>query len=420
VHLQSDKGRLDRTGGDHVVLIRSGWLIDGSGETVRENAGILIENGTIRKILNDPPENDSFRRVVDWTAYTMLPGLVDGHVHLFMGGDTRREIRDRQLAAGYDAACATISRNLENHLRYGVVAVRDGGDRNGFALRYKKEEMREESLPVHIRAAGWAWRQKGRYGRMIGRVPEDGQTLARAIRIVGAGCDHVKIVNSGLNSLLYFGKQTRPQFTSEELTAAVDISRRLGLKVMVHANGEVPVKMAVEVGCDSIEHGYFMGRDNLMRMADRQIAWLPTLCPIKAHAEEMASGDPGFDVCRRTLDHQFDQLRMAREYGVRVILGTDSGSVGVHHGRAVWEEIGLLVKGGYPIESAFRCACQEGAALLGFVGKGIISIGEPATFIAAEGPPDRLLENVQPMKKVCINGGLIKTLETTSDGRGQR
>jgi imidazolonepropionase-like amidohydrolase len=83
------------------------------------------------------------------------------------------------------------------------------------------------------------------------------------------GVDHIKIVNSGLNSLSCFAKETKPQFDSAELKAAVRADRQCGLKTMVHANGKMPVKIAVDAGCDSIEHGFFMGVENLHRIADR-------------------------------------------------------------------------------------------------------------------------------------------------------
>ena len=392
------------------ILIRTGWLIDGSGRPFQKNAGIVVENGIIQDVVDVYPGSDRFQCVADFTGCTVIPGLIDGHTHLFMAGVTLRETRDRQLAAGFEAACGTIFGNLRDHLKYGVLAVRDGGDRNGFVLRYKTESGktgRIHQTPVTISAAGWAWHARGRYGRMIGRPPEEDQTLAEAITKGSRSVDHVKIVNSGLNSLLRYGKQTPPQFDLEELTDAVAAARILGLKVMVHANGEVPVRIAVEAGCDSIEHGYFMGEDNLKRMAERQVYWLPTVCPIKAHADSLNPDARGYDVCMKTLDHQLEQLRLAREYGVRVSIGTDAGSIGVHHGRSIWEEMGLLMTAGYPVEAAIRCATAEGAAVLGTDRLGLLHKGRPATFVVVGQAPEQFSSGAPDIRAVCINGAFV-------------
>jgi imidazolonepropionase-like amidohydrolase len=121
--------------------------------------------------------------------------------------------------------------------------------------------------------------------------------------------DHVKIINSGLNSLCCFGKETSPQFDSKDLAETAERVHRLGLKLMVHANGELPVKMAIEAGCDSIEHGFFMGRENLMRMAERGTFWVPTAFTMAACARMSDPGSTQSEVAGRNLEHQLEQLR---------------------------------------------------------------------------------------------------------------
>ena len=117
--------------------------------------------------------------------------------------------------------------------------------------------------------SGKAWHYPNRYGRLIGRTPPENGTLADAIIKETDRVDQVKIVNSGLNSLICFGKQTKPQFTLNELSNAVNAANRRCLPVMVHANGRAPVEIAINAGVRSIEHGFFMGKENLKKMADR-------------------------------------------------------------------------------------------------------------------------------------------------------
>ncbi|MDX9819101.1 MAG: amidohydrolase family protein [Desulfococcus multivorans] len=377
------------------MRIHVGRLIDGTGAAASADQVITVENGVIRDI-RDAREAETFadpaRRCLDWSRYTVLPGLVDAHCHLFMSGTADPEVRHRQLAADFEEIRQAIAGHLARAAAHGVVAVRDGGDYGGHALRYKTEEAPAIPAGMTVRAAGRAFRAQGRYGRLIGRPPLPGQSLAEAIREMTAPVDHVKIVNSGLNSLVHFGRQTAPQFTLKELRAAVAAAHARGLKVMVHCNGETPVAIAVEAGCDSVEHGFFMGEENLRRMADMGTVWVPTAVTMKAYARMLPQDAPEAATAMRNFRHQLAQIRLGRDLGVRIAVGTDAGSLGVHHGQAVGEELGILTAAGFSIEGALACAIRVGGDLLDLPGNREIRVGNPARFIAVEGPPDRLPE----------------------------
>ena len=161
---------------------------------------------------------------------------------------------------------------------------------------------------------------------------------------------------------------------------------------MIHANGEKPVGIAIDGGCDSIEHGFFMGDENLQKMADARITWVPTAVTMKAYAEQHASRKRrGAGCARKTLDHQLKQLSSARRYGVPVALGTDAGSPGVYHGKAIVEELRLLVSAGYSVEEAVGCATMNAAALMKSPVPGCLRVGDPASFVAVKGNPSQVL-----------------------------
>jgi imidazolonepropionase-like amidohydrolase len=248
-----------------------------------------------------------------------------------------------------------------------------------------------------------AWHRPGRYGRLIGRALEPGQSLAEAFAGDGRCGDLVKVVNSGLNSLTEFGKETPPQFDVAELRALVEAASRRGLPVMVHANGRLPVEIAVRAGCRSVEHGFFMGPENLSRMADRGVAWVPTAVTMRAYTGYLGDQGRPADVARRTLDHQLEQLRRARELGLTVAVGTDAGSPGVDHGAAVAAEMRLLMEAGFPLEEAVRCSSANGAALIG-AGSGVLAAGRPASFIAVPGAPSGLPESLAAVEAVYLDG----------------
>lgn len=387
--------------------IRAGWLIDGSGGDVFEDVLLEIKDGIIHDI---NPYRKDYRNqadVLDLSDCTILPGLVDSHVHLFMSGTGDRSVRDFQLVADYDDLKEIISRHTFQHLSQGVVAVRDGGDNGGHALRYKTDNLKKSSSHLILKVAGKAWHRPGRYGRLIGHTPLPGESLAQAITGEKETIDHIKIVNSGVNSLSSFGRLTAPQFELEELKSAVSAAGGRGLKVMVHANGELPVRIAIESGCHSIEHGFFMGKENLEKMAEKRVVWVPTVYTMKAYAEHMKRQtgriDPA-DVARRNLEHQLKQLSMARELGVPVALGTDAGSLGVHHGTAVIEELKLFMEAGYSLSDTVRCATLNSAKLLGLKDYGTLEEKKSATFITVKGGPSSLPASLKEIEAVYIRG----------------
>ena len=259
-------------------------------------------------------------------------------------------------------------------------------------------------LPIALKAAK-AWRAKGRYGRMIARAPEPGRTLMDCIQREEQSPDHIKIINSGLNSITEFGKETSSQFSLDELTSAADAARSRRQKIMVHANGRLPVENALTARCDSIEHGFFMGRDNMQKMAELQITWIPTEFSMKAFSTLMPPESVEVQVAARNLEHQINQIETARTLGVPIAVGTDAGGYGLRHGASFSDELELFMAGGFTIEETIRCATFEGARLLGLHHElGRLAKGMPASFVAIGGPPSALPGALKHVKTVYIRG----------------
>lgn len=397
--------------------IFAGWLIDGTGKASQENVFIRVEQGLIRSVRPARQADMYAPNLINLSGCTLLPALLDCHVHLCMSGTTDADVRRRQLSFGFEQAQRAIRAHLLDHLSYGVLAVRDGGDYGAHSLRYKKEKLANDGLPITLLSPGKAWRARGRYGRLIGRPPAEGNSLAEAIEEKNGETDHIKIANSGVNSLVRFGKETRPQFQEDELTAAVRIGWNKGLKTMVHANGREPVRAALRSGCHSIEHGFFMGKDNLEWMAERQVYWVPTAYSMKAYADLSGNGSVEAEVARRNLDHQLEQIASAKKLDVPIALGTDAGGMGIDHGKALSEEMKLLMAAGYPLESSVRAATLDAARLLGLDNElGEIKKGMPATFVATKGEPDCLPDSLCPPERIYIRGRLWQAERADSPG----
>ena len=387
------------------TYLLAGKFIDGSGGKIEENMLLKIEDGRFAAIEKyNPAEAPSPEHLSDLSHCTILPPLVDGHAHLFMSATIDRRAREHQLLAGYEELRPVISRHLHDLFSHGVLAVRDGGDKGGYALAFR--QTADMHPGVSLKVVGRAWHAEGRYGGLIGRYPMDGRSLVDAYKRETEEVDQVKLVNSGFNSLKTFGLETEPQFSQAELTDVVAAAARRGRKVMVHANGREPVRRAVLAGCHSIEHGFFMGRENLKMMADKGTFWLPTVFTMKAFINNFAYVANGADlrVIEKNLHHQLQQLALARELGVNVALGTDAGSLGVLHGESLVEEMKLYMKAGYTLAETVRCAGKNGARLLGLEDFGLLAKGKTATFLVARGTPAQLPRKILYLEAIYVKG----------------
>jgi imidazolonepropionase-like amidohydrolase len=392
--------------------IYAGWFLDGSGRPVQKNVRMTVKNGRIESISKySTKDNDKLQtlenEILDLTDCTILPALIDSHVHLLMSGTMDQTERERQLEMRRGAEEKIISRHINEHLSIGTLAVRDGGDKTGLLLEYKNNQFQTQNLPVQIKVAGRAWHKPGRYGKLIGRALESQNTLEKVIQQENDKIDHIKIVNSGLNSLTEYGKETLLQFDVSELKAAVSAANQRNLKIMVHANGQIPVQIAIDAGCHSIEHGFFMGDDNLKTMAEKRIFWVPTAVTMKAYCRYLLKIGKVTDIARKNLDHQLEQMQKARKYGVRIAVGTDAGSPGVDHGISIVDEMGLLMEAGYSIEETVKFATYSGAMILEIDDMGLLIPDMPATFLAVKGDPSKLPDSLQEQKKIFVNGDFL-------------
>lgn len=380
-------------------------MIDGKGGSIHRDLLLRLEGGIITAIeAYRPGDHPDPKATIDFSQCTLLPPLVDAHVHLFMSATSDRERRQWQLSASYEQLLPVMQQHAGDFLRFGVVAVRDGGDQGGYALKFR----RSPAMPEHLllKVVGRGWHKEGRYGRIIGRSPRLGETLADAVAGEEQEVDQVKIVNSGYNSLKVYGLETKLQFTATELRETVMVASRAGRPVMVHANGRDPVRAALLAGCHSIEHGFFMGRENMEMMAERGIFWVPTVYTMKAFFDNLAQlgGDAERQVVAGNLDHQLGQLALARQLGVPVALGTDAGSLGVYHGQALGEELQLFLDAGYSVTEAVACATANGAKLLGIRDFGILEKGQVATFLVVPGAPTELPGTLCSLQHIYLRG----------------
>lgn len=388
--------------------IKAGWLIDGTGAPATADIIIEIRDGRIQSLRPTGAQspNDS-HHLMDYSVCTLIPGLIDAHVHLALSGTPDKIERERLFSAGYDVIQGVIAGHIQDHMQCGIIAVRDGGDRHGFASHFKNSLRSKSKSSLITKVAGKAWYREGRYGGIVGRPVEDGDTLDASVEKGCAGIDHVKIINSGLNSLRCFGKETPPQFEIREMEETVHKAGLLGLKTMVHANGRAAVKISIDAGCHSIEHGFFMGVRNLEKMAEKRTVWTPTAYTMKAYGQTADSRDVNSSISLRNLAHQMEQIEVARNFGVKIGLGTDSGSPGVLHGKSMVPELKIMTEAGYTIEEAIQCGTSNNAELLGLNDLGSLTKNRQATFVVVHGKPSDLPDSLKTIEAIYIGGHMV-------------
>ncbi len=357
---------------------------------------IYLDNGRIAAITRAGEISYKFtqptRKTIslDLGHLTILPPLIDCHVHLALDGQDFSVARQRWNQP--EELDTQIGAQLWDTIRHGILAVRDGGDRQGIALYYRKlVEAGTITGPV-IRASGYALRKPQKYGSFLGRgIPAE--MLDSAIEnLARHKVDQVKVLVSGLVSFKEYSQVGPLQYTAGELKAIVGSAHSRGLTVMAHASSDEAVAMAVQAGVNTVEHGYFLGRDTLRLMAEKGVAWIPTVIPVAAQLAAHSRQDNY--VITKTIDRQLSMISEAQALGVTLGVGTDAGALGVRHGYGYHQELDLYRQAGLSPKEIIRCATINSACLLN-LDWGRIAPGRPAAMIAVSGDPLANIDNLQ-------------------------
>ncbi len=245
--------------------------------------------------------------------------------------------------------------------RHGIFALKDMGHKSGTGLN-EKQNLRKGML---LRTSGYALFKKGKYGTFIGRGVEGKEEIVGAVEeLAGAGADFIKVINSGIVSTKNPGMITEGGFSPEELKIIHEEARKRDLELVCHANSDAAIRSAVSAGASSIEHGFFVSRETLHMMRQSGAAWTPTVYALWSLAS--AAGPSEKRYIEEVVEEHLSSLHYAASVGVRLHVGTDSGSRGVRHGKSFLEELRLWRKAGLSVEMILSSACMDNAE----IGKG--------------------------------------------------
>ena len=393
-----------------VKVIHAGTLIAEPGRAPLRNASVIVRGRQIAEVRQGFADVPG-AQVIDLRNATVLPGLIDMHVHL-EGLDDRMQDRLQAPFRDHEDEAYTALLNARKTLLAGFTTVRDLGGDPRTIMSLRDVVAAGQFAGPTIVPAGRMVSVSGGHGDVNGlnreltavREPQAINTCngpddcRRAVREqISLGAEVIKFAATG-GVLSNVPGGLNQQMMSDEMRAVVDTARTFGRKVAAHAHGVDGINAALEAGVDSIEHGTFTN-DRTFELYRRTGAYyVPTLL---APAAALADGERGaltpaqMQKAREAAGNAERSFAEAIRKGVKIAFGTDSG-VSRHGDNA--QEFALMVRNGMQPEAAIRSATVDAATLLGSADRiGTIEPGKDADIIAVAGDPltnVRILENV--------------------------
>lgn len=317
-------------------------------------------------------------RVIDLSNCFLFPAFVDAHVHLGLGGEGKVEER--------------LSACLES----GIAALRDAGHKCPEKI---SQVVGSSPGGVEVQGCGWALHAPGTYGGFLGRSVRDMDEFEEILGgLLRMGAFFLKVILTGPVDFMLGKVKGSCGFERSDLKKMISKAKAAGLGVMVHVNGSQAVRMALEAGAETIEHGYLMDMDTVRLMSQSPVTWVPTLVPVhrllERYSREAGCAPQLLENIRRIYDMHKEHVAAAYQLGVPIAVGTDAGALHVRAGESLYEEIRLLSDAGLGISGALRAATLNGARILRSSSRpalGCIEKGRRVHLLAMA-DPERILE----------------------------
>ncbi len=366
-------------------MLRADRMFDGTGATLTANPVIVLDGPTVVAVNpgGAPPEGAD---IVDLPGATLLPGLVDTHVHLAFdaSNDPVGHLADRDDSDVIEAM--TIAAGTA--VRGGVTTVRDLGDRGYLSLKLR--DSGAEGLPTIVAAGPPITTLDGHCHFLGGASARGADGLRAAVREhVERGVDVIKIMASGGN-MTAGTKPELAQFTVAELAAGVDEAHHHGLLVTAHAHGTSAIIDAIAAGVDGLEHATFWSEEGIddappeviQAIVDRRIVVSYTFGMVESSDVPLPS-----EVLRR-VPFLIDNARRIHEAGAVIVVGTDAGIAPIKPPDALRHALTNLLDLGFEPAEALRSMTSVAARACGLGdSKGRLAPGYDADVLVVDGDP---------------------------------
>lgn len=390
------------------VLLAPDAVFDGS--TLHAGWEVLVQGGKIVAAGPDVTAADAEQRALP--GQTLLPGMIEGHGHLFLHPYNETKWDDQVLHEPLALRTARAVAQARATLLAGFTTLRDlGTEGAGYADVGLKQAIDQGIVPgPHLIVATKAIVALGAYGPK-GFEPgvEVPQGAAEASGVEGVVAEVRRQIAAGADVVKFYadyrwrpGEDSRATFSQAELSAGVAAAHDAGRPVAVHASTDEGMRRAVAAGADTIEHGYGGSAATFAAMKARGVGYCPTLAAVESTSRY--AGWIGGDPVPARLTEARQALARARAAGVAICMG---GDVGVYaHGDNV-REMEQMVAAGMPIVDVLRAAIAGNAAILKLPDRGRIAPGLRADLIAVAGDPTRDLSALRRVRLVMKDGATV-------------
>jgi len=406
LHAQAAQPQSQSAPTAHAIVLHAARLLDVESGRIITPGEILIQSDTIKEV-GAKVSRPAGAEILDLGDTTLLPGLIDAHVHLFLhpGAEDLQTVTE---SVPQRTITATLAARAD--LLAGFTAERDMGTEGaGSADTAVRDAINRGEIPgPRLRISGNAINILGGHEDAIGYNPEqhvlpnatyanNATELVTVIREqLKEGADFIKIYETGADSGANGKFSTPYQYTEEELTAAVREAARTGNRVAVHATGEPGTFYAARAGVESVDHAYQLSDETMRIMREKQIFAVPTFTISEYFADHAAT--PAAAARERALiDFHASEFKKQLAANVPIAMGSDVGPF--PHGTQAREFI-LMVNFGMSPLAAIQAGTLNGAKLLGWQDQiGALKPSYQADVVAVPGNP---LEDITALQKVSF------------------
>ena len=413
-------------------VFQGGTLIDGRGKSPLKDSMVVVEGAKIAFVGKNGefaiPKGQNVK-IIDAKEKTVMPGLIDGHLHMGIIGQSREFYSIPIYNNNIDIAMKAIPR-LKKMLEMGFTTVRDGGGGFGwFEVSLREALKRGDIIGPRYLATGYHLTVSGGHGyflpQWLGKYappeqngmhcdgPDEWRKAARVNLYNGTDC--IKLVASrGFLSAGLRGDAppTGAPATIEEMRAAVEEGHKMGKKVFAHANGHDAIMNAVMAGVDSIVHGWYMDEKCLEMMVKKNVVLEPTTLCIRL-VKDQGKGEMLDIMVERAAaywERKQKEFEMIRKSGVTISMASDAGVPYFYHGDNARELESMVDLGMSPME-AILTATKIAATTIGLGDEiGTIEKGKRADVILVDGDPLRdisILQKQEKIKTVLKDGDIV-------------
>lgn len=409
-----------------ILIFKNATLIDGISSTAQKDALVIVENERItyagkydEALVQQTPKAE----IVDLCGMTMMPGMIDTHVHLCMAGEAST-FTSMVMDTPAFAAIKGVER-AKRSLEAGFTTLRTMGEKGHIDIAIKKAVEEGIIVGPRIFASGKALTITGGHGDMfppgvhvdgIGVVLDGVDEARRAAREqLKLGADNIKMMATGGG--MSPGPGTVAQLTIEEMKAAVEEAVKFEKVTAAHAIGVDGIHNALKAGVRTIEHGTFLDDAGIELFLEKKAYLVPTLAAFKTIKYGRAGGVPEHHIKKveyYQTAHEAN-LQKAIAAGVKIVAGTDAGTPFNYHGENAYE-LECLVRNGLSEMDAIKSATQLAAEALQLHDLGVVAAGKIADLLVVDGDPlrdIRLLQEKQRIKQVYKGGQLVHTSSVT-------